>query len=274
VKEASVECEIRDITFSYDDIGSGRPLLVLHGWPLDHRHVAADMEPLFAERSGWRRIYPDLPGFGRTAAREWLASQDQMLDLVGEFLDAVAPGERFALAGTSWGGYLARGLVRKRAEDMDGLLLSVPHFAPSERQGVLPVHRVLREDADFLAALEPGEESVGEIAVIHSMEVLEDQRRSILPAIPLHDAIFGERMDEHFSFPLALPRPFPAPTLIVTGRFDHVCGYEDAYRALDDFPRATFAVLDCAGHALPMERKGPFRALASDWLDRVEEYAL
>jgi pimeloyl-ACP methyl ester carboxylesterase len=267
-----VKCEIRDITFSYEDIGSGRPLLMLHGWPLDHRHVAADMEPLFAERSGWRRIYPDLPGFGRTSAPEWLASQDQMLDLVGEFVDAVAPGQRFALAGTSWGGYLARGLVRSRGEDVDGLLLSVPHFAPDERRGVLPERRVLHEDADFLAALESGEESAREIVVMQSMEVLEDQRRSVLAAIPLHDEVFGERMDEHFSFPLELPRPFPAPTLIVTGRFDQACGYEDAYRVLGDFPRATFAVLDCAGHALPMERKGLFQALVADWLDRVEEY--
>ncbi|MHB8060311.1 MAG: alpha/beta fold hydrolase [Gaiellaceae bacterium] len=268
-----MKCEIRDITFFYEDIGSGRPLLVLHGWPLDHRHVAADMEPLFAERSGWRRIYPDLPGFGRTAAPEWLESQDQMLDLVGEFMDTVAPNQRFALAGTSWGGYLARGLMRRRGEDIDGLLLSVPHFATDERRGALPERRVLREDGEFLAALQPGEESAREIVVMQSMEVLEDQRRSILPAIPLHDEAFGERMDEHFSFPLELPQPFPAPALIVTGRFDQACGYEDAYRVLPDFPRATFAVLDCAGHALPMERKGPFHALAADWLDRVEEYA-
>lgn len=267
-----MEIRVRDVVFNYEDVGLGRPLLVLHGRPLDHRHVAADMEPLFAERSGWRRIYPDLPGFGRTSAPEWLESQDQMLDLVGEFLDAVAPGQRFALAGTSWGGYLARGLVRKRGEDMDGLLLSVPHFAPDERRGALPERRVLREDADFLAALEPGEESAREILVMQSMEVLEDQRRSVLAAIPLHDAAFGERMDEHFSFPLELPRPFPAPTLIVTGRFDDACGYEDAFRVLGDFPRATFAVLDCAGHALPMEQKTLFHALVLNWLDRIEEY--
>ncbi|MGD0166992.1 MAG: alpha/beta hydrolase [Gaiellaceae bacterium] len=268
-----MECKVRDIAFAYEDIGSGRPLLILHGWPLDHRHVAADMEPLFVERSGWRRIYPDLPGFGNTSAPEWLASHDEMLDVVEEFLDAVAPGERFALAGTSFGGYLARGLVQRRGEEMDGLLLSVPYFAPNERQGTLPERRVLREDADFLAALEPGEEGIREITVMQTVEVLEDQRRSITAAIPLHDEIFGARMDGHFSFPLELTRPFPAPTLIVTGRFDQVCGYEDAYRVLGGFPRATYAVLDCAGHALPMERKGPFRALVDDWLERVEYYA-
>jgi pimeloyl-ACP methyl ester carboxylesterase len=268
-----VQIRVRDIDFNYEDVGSGRPLLVLHGWPLDYRHVAADMEPVFAERTGWRRIYPDLPGFGRTAAPDWLASHDQMLELAGEFLDAVAPGERFVLAGTSYGGYLARGMACKRGEELDGLLLTVPHFAPDERQGPLPERRVLRQDPDFAAALRPGEESARDILVLQTSETLEAQRRSILPAIPLHDQAFGERMDEHFSFPLGLERPLEAPTLIVTGRFDDACGYDDAYRVLDDFPHATFAVLDRAGHALPMERKGLFRALVDDWLDRIEEYA-
>jgi len=76
-----VEVRIRDIDFCFEEVGSGRPLLVLHGWPLDHRHVAADIEPVFDERSGWRRIYPDLPGFGRTAAPEWLCTHDQIVEL-------------------------------------------------------------------------------------------------------------------------------------------------------------------------------------------------
>lgn len=267
-----MECTVRDADFVYEDVGSGKPLLVLHGWPLDHRHVAADMEPVFAERDGWRRIYPDLPGFGKTSAPDWLARHDEMIELIGEFIDALAPGERFVVAGTSFGGYLARGLAYRRGAEIDGLLLNVPHFAPSERKETLPEHRVLREDEEFAAALEPGEDC--DHVVMRSMEVLEDHRRSIFPAIPLHDEVFGGRVDGGFSFdPDASPEPFPAPTLVVCGRFDGWCGYREAFRILESYPRATYAVLDCAGHALPMEQKVLFRALVSNWLDRVEEYA-
>lgn len=38
-------------------------------------------------------------------------------------------------------------------------------------------------------------------------------------------------------------------------------------------PRATFAVLDRAGHGLPEEQPAVFKALAHDWLDRVEEFS-
>jgi hypothetical protein len=41
---------------------------------------------------------------------------------------------------------------------------------------------------------------------------------------------------------------------------------------LDNYPRASFAVLDRAGHALAVEQKPLFRALVNEWLDRVEEY--
>ena len=41
---------------------------------------------------------------------------------------------------------------------------------------------------------------------------------------------------------------------------------------MDLFPRATFAALDKAGHLLPLEQERLFRALADEWLQRVEEY--
>ena len=66
-------------------------------------------------------------------------------------------------------------------------------------------------------------------------------------------------------------RPFEKPTLILTGRQDTHVGYRDAWAILEAYPRATFAVLDRAGHALGVEQDILFRALIHEWLDRVEE---
>jgi hypothetical protein len=52
-----------------------------------------------------------------------------------------------------------------------------------------------------------------------------------------------------------------------------VVGYRDAWGILEHYPRATFAVLDRTGHLLAVEHEALFRALAGDWLDRVEEWA-
>lgn len=52
-----------------------------------------------------------------------------------------------------------------------------------------------------------------------------------------------------------------------------MCGYRDAWDLLDNYPRATFAVLDRAGHFVDIEQHVLCHALMRDWLDRVEEGA-
>ena len=41
---------------------------------------------------------------------------------------------------------------------------------------------------------------------------------------------------------------------------------------MEKYPRATFAVLDLAGHILQIEQESLFNALVNEWLDRVEYY--
>ena len=48
--------------------GSGLPILMLHGFAVDRRSIIGCMEPIFAQRPGWQRIYLDLPGMGETPA--------------------------------------------------------------------------------------------------------------------------------------------------------------------------------------------------------------
>ncbi len=271
-----MECQVRDITIYYEQFGSGKPLLLLHGRPLDHRSIANDFEPIFMHRSGWRRIYPDLPGMGKTRAADWITHQDQMLDLIIDFIDAVIPGERFVLAGSSYGGFLARGLVHHRGAQINGLFLGVPAIELDFAKRDIPQHLVVHEDAEFLAALAPDEQDLKEFVVAQSMDVLAQFRQFISPAVEIADHAFLQRLSQHnaFSFDVdTLPAPFPAPTLFLTGRQDHWCGYQDAYRLLDNYPRASFIILDRAGHALAFEQKTLFRALVNEWLDRVEEYA-
>jgi pimeloyl-ACP methyl ester carboxylesterase len=272
-----MECELEDIRIHTRVFGEGRPIFMLHGWPLDHRHMASDMEPLFEGRQGWKRIYPDLPGMGKTPGKEWIRHQDQMLDITLAFIERLAPGQRFVVVGTSYGALLARGVVHRRADRMDGLLLAVPTIRADAAERTLPPHVPLVEDPALVQALEPGErESFVDIVVVQSPEVLSAMRADIWPAIEAADHGFLERVSENYAFSFdvdALPEPFAGPTLLLMGRQDAVCGYRDAWEIVEDYPRATFAVLDRAGHCLTAEQRGLFRALVAEWLDRVEEVA-
>lgn len=270
------ECQLASTTIHYESFGQGRPLLMLHGWPVDHHHMVSDFEPLFAQRDGWRRIYPDLPGMGETPAPPWLTTQDQMLEIILDFIDHVMPAERFVLAGTSYGGYLGRGVLHCRAAWMDGLMLTVPLIRFDIAQEDLPPHVCLFEDRELLARLEPQQAAdFASFAVVQTPELMQSLLHDIGPAIERADKGFCERFDtrEGLSFKVDhLAQAFDAPTLILTGRQDSDCGYRATWDLIENFPRGTFAVLDRAGHGLGTEQRGLFRALTSEWLDRVEEF--
>ncbi len=271
-----MECQLETITIQYELRGEGRPLLMLHGMPLDRRHMIREMEPLFAERDGWQRIYLDLPGMGQTPAPDWLVCQDQVLDVLLQFIDRVAPG-RFVVAGLSYGGYLARGVVYRRAARLDGLLLTVPAIPGEAAERHLPPRTTLVFDGPLLRSLPPDlRQSIDGMAVVQGAALVEGWQAVIAPAVAAADHGYLARLRQRpaLSFdPDALSAPCPVPALILTGRQDDVCGYRDAWGILENYPRATFAVLDRAGHCLTMEQEGLFRALVGEWLDRVEEYA-
>jgi pimeloyl-ACP methyl ester carboxylesterase len=270
-----MEIEVQGINIYYEVIGEGRPIVMLHGGYVDHHQMARDMEPLFAKHPNWRRIYPDLPGHGRTPAKDWIVNQEQVLELVLGFIDKVIPGQSFTLAGLSRGGYLARGIICRRPTAVEGALLVVPaRYAVAPESSISP-HVTLVRDESALGKLKPSETALFEMLVVQSHKALDQMREHYYPALDLSDAEFQNRMMQNYEFPFDVDKPslpFEKPVLIIVGRQDDSVGYRDAWKMVDLFPRATFAVLDKAGHFLPLEQEALFRTMTDEWLQRVEEY--
>ena len=100
---------IRDIPINYEVYGKGKPILNIHGWDPDYQMMKGCFEPVFSETKGYRRIYLDLLGFGKTSTAPWIQSADDMLEILCEFIDTVIGHESFLLTGCSYGGYLSLG---------------------------------------------------------------------------------------------------------------------------------------------------------------------
>lgn len=175
-----MECRLDDITVYYEAYGAGRPLIMIHGWSIDHHPMVAEMEPIFGGREGWQRIYLDLPGHGRTPGRPWITNQDRMLEVVLDFIDAVIPGQRFAVAGASLGAYLARGVVYRKAAQVDGLLLTVPVILADTALRTRPPRVALVQDPALATELGPDEAGVLDLLVVQTREVVDALR----PATP------------------------------------------------------------------------------------------
>lgn len=275
-----MECQLDNITIHYEAFGEGRPIVMLHGWPADHFTCMRYFEPVFERRSGWRRIYPDLPGMGKTSGMDWIRNQDDVLDIVLDFISHIVPGRNVSIAGYSYGGYLVQGIVYQKPALLDGVCLLTPvtaNLLSDEKEHSLPRHITLVEDKALLEELEPDEAKMFQnVFVVQNRKTLDEVKDYYTRAIKLTDFEFLSRLHKNFRFTFdvcALAEPFDSPTLILTGRQDSSAGYRGAWDILENYPRATFAVLDRAGHNIPLESEILWHVLVNEWLDRVEEHS-
>ena len=268
-------CSLDKIRLHYKTLGQGRPLILLHGFWIDHRQMVGCLEPGLGERHGWQRYYLDLPGMGQTPGAAWITNSDHMLDVVCDFIDQVIPGQRFAIGGYSYGGYLARGVVYRKRDLVDGLFLACP-VIKNIGQRDLPPQEVRVADAELMARLTAEQQEEFAWVAVQSQRIWERTQAEIAVGSLLGDEPFLTRLQgEGYAFTFDVDDrsrdPFEKPTLIVTGRQDWIVGYRDAWQILENYPRATFAVLDRAGHNLPIDQERLYDALVGEWLDRVEE---
>jgi pimeloyl-ACP methyl ester carboxylesterase len=103
--------------------------------------------------------------------------------------------------------------------------------------------------------------------VVQTPAMLDRYQRYVAPAIPLADQAAMERIRWELSTPEG--PAYDGPTLVVAGRQDSTVGYAAAADLLDVYPRATLAVVDGAGHALPHEQPELLAALLDEWLARA-----
>jgi pimeloyl-ACP methyl ester carboxylesterase len=267
-----MECTVFGQPMHYETYGEGIPLIMLHGRPAAGTVMAAFMEPVFAKRHGWQRLYLDMPGMGQTPAHQNIQNVDGLLETVLEFIRQVIPGRHFVLAGWSFGGYIARGVLRQKAEMVDGLLLIVPVIFRDERRTSPPPHVTLVPDPALASQLEEEERlDFDSVVVVQNRDTWELLRQVRVDALRA-DQTFLSRLSGGFSSdPDVLSERFNRPSLFIMGRQDAIAGYSDIWKIYDIYPRGTLAVLDRAGHGLTAEQVHLFEALVYEWLDRVEE---
>lgn len=265
------------LAFNSEIIGEGTPIVFLHYWSGNLLSEKNLWEPLFAKRPGWQRIYFDLPGHGHTPGPESITNLDGFLDAIWPLIEDLTGGQPFALSGTSLSGYLARGILHQHPERILGLAGIVPvaitAFEQRERpesttiiseeagQQVLAEHGLSDYAAAFAAVTE---KTMRYVVELEDLEVPAD--------IEFLSAIRNDAQRFTLSFDVDdLAAPFERPSLFVMGRQDNVVGYRDQWQFLENYPRATFAILDRTGHSAFIEQEALVRQLAGEWLDRVRE---
>ena len=152
---------LNNIPIAYTRSGQGKPLVLLHGYPLDHRiwlQVAPLLEPDF------NLIIPDLRGFGQSGSVEFTYSLADMASDIAELLDYLEI-DKAVIVGHSMGGYISLAFARSFPDRLLGLGLVASQALPDTPEG---------KEARYLAVKQITEQGVGAIAGTMSDKLTSD----------------------------------------------------------------------------------------------------
>ena len=183
------------------ELGEGRPVLFLHGNPVDHRDLLASVDPVFARRPGYRRLHVDLPGYGGVAADPTALGSDGMLAIVLELIDGLAGDEPVILVGCSWGGYLARGVLTARPERVAAVALICPVVVADRRRRDLdPFCQLVPPDGPLRGGSEADRVDFLDGAVVAGPDQWTYYRTVIAPALATADQATLDRVEAAYDF--------------------------------------------------------------------------
>ncbi|MFD6275342.1 alpha/beta fold hydrolase [Streptomyces sp. NPDC060209] len=245
----------RTVEMAYERIGSGEPLVLLHG--IGHHRQAWDpvLRILAAERDV---IAVDLPGFGASPALPHGLAHDlrTMVPVLGSLFDALGV-ERPHVAGNSLGGLLALELGREKLVRSVTALSPAGFWTQSERRyafGVLQAMRVAARSMPMPLIERLSKSSPGR-TVLTSTIYARPGRRSpdavVSETVALREAT-GFRQTLEAGLTVAFTDDVPdLPVSIAWGTKDRLLLPRQGVRAKHVIPGARLVRLPGCGH-VPM----------------------
>jgi 3-oxoadipate enol-lactonase len=261
--------DISSVRLYTTDQGQGMPVLLVHGFPLDHSMWDAQLEPL-AEQ--WRVIAPDLRGFGHSPAASGTVTMEQMADDLAQLLDTLGISEPVVLVGLSMGGYVAFQFWRKYPQRLRALVLCDTRAiadSPEAAQGRHTLAEKTEKEgtAPVAAAMMP------KLFAPHSLETAKEAteavRQSILNNQPAGVAAALRGMAARPDMTASLPA-IAVPTLVIVGQEDAISTVDEMRGIAKAIGGAEFVVIPHSGHMTPVESPAEFNEAIEQFLTRVE----
>jgi pimeloyl-ACP methyl ester carboxylesterase len=252
-----------------EEAGTGPPILLLHGWPLDHRVFEPQRESLSAD---FRLIMVDRRGFGRATAPPDLRRETEDIDRIIDALDldavhllGMSQGGRIALRYAVTRQHRVRSLILQGAivdglnlEESEADRLPVEHFAALARAGELDeVRRLWR--AHPMMALDRGLEMEQRLVD----QLLKDYSGSDLL---IHDAAAYD-FDTDV---LGLLANFSQPTLLLTGDRETHTRQQHAREIAARVPNVREVRLAHSGHLCNLTEPAAYNRAVRQFCSEVE----
>lgn len=256
-----------DFKLHYEQRGSGRPLLLIHGFPFSGRMWRAQLEELSANN---QLIIPDLPGFGKSPASP-APSVEQFATNCLAILEDLHISEKVILGGLSMGGYIALAAARLFPERLAALLLLSTRASADTAEGKAG------RDATIAKVREGGPSVVAEgmypkllaPATYNDLPFVAGELKQVMGDATTEGVIgaLTAMRDRQDSVPHL--KNISVPTLIIHGQEDAVIPPSEAQVMADAVPGSKLHLVAKAGHLPPMEQPTEFNRIVSEFLRKM-----
>jgi pimeloyl-ACP methyl ester carboxylesterase len=257
--------DLPGVRMSFAEAGATPPLLLVHGFPLDHSMWAPQIKAFAPSR---RVIAPDLAGFGQSSP-SGRSTLDEHADDLAALLDELAVPHA-VVVGLSMGGYIAFSFWRRHRDRVAALVLA--DTRPGADTDEARVKR--RESADAVRAGGTGALTVplrGGYISEGAPADLEDTVRSMIDRQPAQGVAaaleaMADRADSREDLPT-----IDVPVLISVGASDPITPPAESEAMRAAIPGARMALIPRAAHLATLEEPGAFNGALREFLAEVDE---
>ena len=238
---------VNGIELAYERRGSGTPLLLVHGFPLDH-HLWDEVVPLL--ENTFDLIIPDLRGFGESSTVDSTNLLDDYASDLAGLLDQLGI-QQAAIAGHSMGGYIALAFARLYPERVRGLGLVASQVLADTPE---------RREGRYKSAEDVEKNGIGSVVETMTPKFTPDERlqayaRTSMERQPPAAYISALRSMAQRPDSTPLLASFKFPVVIVHGDADALVPIDRAREVKVALPQAHLVEIHGAGHMPMMEDK-------------------
>jgi len=246
---------------AYESYGSGKPLVLVHAFPLDSRMWRETAEALSTR---CRVLTPDMRGFGGSELGAGDASIADMADDVAALLDSLGL-VRAAVGGLSMGGYVALAFATRHGSRLESLILADTRaVADSDAARAGRAEALLRVQNEGVAALV--ERQLGALLSPAASQAVRRRVREIgqsqSPAgVAAGIRALRDRPDRRVELAWIV-----CPTLVMVGSEDAISPRAETADMASAISGARLIEIPAAGHLSNLENPAAFVAAIASFI--------
>lgn len=254
---------------SFADYGSGKPIFLLHAFPLSGKMWEPNTASLV--KANYRVIAPDLRGFGETSNFADVNSMEQMARDIAELVNKLNI-EKAVVGGLSMGGYVAFNFFRLFPQKVAALILCDTNSAadtPEKRKTrYRTIEKIEAKGSQVLIEnMLPG--VVSQFTKSNNKKLMTNLEKIFREADPktLIAALRGMAERQNHD---ELLKTIDVPTVLIFGAEDSITDLSIARSMQSRIPFSTLSVIENAEHYCNLEQPEKFNTELLEFLQKVE----